>query len=250
MKILLFTVFAFLLLTSCSVVKKIAGADFDALQFAKAREAKMFETRFMSASALSSRLAKQQALDASDINFYLSQNLLTRIVKQYDSASGWLDDATSYIIYKSNLSLKNGSAIVSLDLSAHNAKYNVDVDLVLDCIMTLEMTNNELFIKLEPFNISPAVTAAGLLSSTEEIIQNLIKINLANINKNFPPMKIPLEFANAMNVEKSKTVIKDKINMLIISPQRKINYMLKLKEILIFEGSVYVAMNVENLEVK
>lgn len=236
--------------SGCFIVKKFAGADINALQFEKARESKMLEIRSSSALELAKRLSKNEPVDNADVTFYLGQSLLNKIAHQYDSTKGWLDQATSFIIKGVNLILNNGSAIASLDMIAHNEKHNVDVDLTMDCIMAIEMINNELVLKLEPFNIIPNVTAHGIIASAEEIISNLIKINLGDLSKNFPPLKIPVTFSNQLILQASQVNVQDKINLQIISPQTQIDYKLKLKEVLIFEGRAFVALNLENMEVK
>lgn len=250
MKFIIFTIFFALLLTSCGIIKKIAGADIDPVQFDKAREAKMMEVKFLAATSLAKRLNEGNPPENADISFYLSEAFLNKIAMQYDSSEGWLDPATSYKILKTKLTLFNGSAIATLTLLAHNNSYNVDVSLSMDCIVTFKMLKNELEMNLEPFNISPIADAKGLLGGTDEIIENLIKINLANLSKSFPPLKIPLSFTNDFLLEKANINIKDKVNMVVSYNDYPIKYSLKLNEILIFKGKVFVAMSIDKVEVK
>ena len=238
-----------LLLSNCSAVKWAAGANIDAEEFEKARVAKMYEERFKAAKKLSERMEKNDPIDNADLTFYLSPNLLKMLLKQYENSTGWLDQATNYTIKSLDLNLHYGSAIVTASLDAKNSKYGVVVKLNLDLIMTVEIDSNKLYIRLEPFNISPAVSAGGILSATEEIIQNLIKINLADIGKQLPISQIPVDFNNKFQMQDTKMTIKDKINMNIYSPARSIEYKLKLKEILIFESAVFVALNEDKVTV-
>ena len=192
-----------MVLSSCSIVQKISGTHIDPEQYEKAREAKMLALRLDAATKLSKKIEQNQIQDKADITIYLTESLLNQIVKQYESMPGWLDESTSYIIKKATINLFNGSAIVSLDLNAHNLSYDVNLELTLDCIMTIELQKNELIAKLEPYNVAPVVTAGGILSSTEDIIKNLIKKNLAELDKNFPPLKMPVDFSNSMDIAKS-----------------------------------------------
>jgi hypothetical protein len=247
---LVIIVSSFLFISGCSLVYKIAGADIDPLQFEKARQAKVLEVRMNSLAKLSSKLALRKNLDDDDFTFYLSQDLLSKIVAQYRGISGWFDNSTSFKVNYTELSLQNGSAIVSLDLSAYNSSYNVDVNLIMDCQITFDKLNDDLYIRLEPFNITPKVNAYGLLSSADEIIQNLIKKNLADTEKNFPPLKIPIDISNEINIEQSKSEVRDKLDLNIIASPKKLLYRLKLSDVLIFENAAVVSMNIEKVEVK
>lgn len=239
-----------LMMQSCFIVKKIAGADIDHEQFAKAREAKMHEIRLEAGNDILKRLNNGDPIENADISFYLSQNFLNKIAHQYDSSKGFLDQSTTYIIKSVSLSLKNGAAILSLNMTAHNSEHNVDVDIATDCLLSLKVSNNELVTQLEPFNIAPTTTSRGILASADELINNLIKINLANLGKTMPQIKIPLDITNNMTIAGTKTQIKDKINLIIKSPTRIIDYKLKLKEVLIFENKAFVALNIDKVEIK
>lgn len=237
-------------LPGCFLVKKIAGADIDAEQFQKAREAKMYEIKSKTSSVLLERLSKPDPISNADITFYLSEEFLNKVARQYNSTNGWLDESTPYTINSVDLKVNYGSAIASMGLKAKSNKYNVLVNLTMDCILNLELKGNELQLQMEPFNIAPAVDAKGLLSSADEIIQNLIKINLANISKSMPPISIPINIANQMAIPGSKTNIKDKVNLLVVNPERIIDYKMKIKEILFLENAAFVALNLEKAEVK
>jgi hypothetical protein len=239
----------FFALNSCTVVKWTAGADIDSLQFAKSREAKMLDNRYKSTSKLLARLKSGEPTENADISFYLSPGLMKRILSQYNGSTGWLDGVTSYKILSLDLKLNYGSANVALNLDAHNDTYNVNVKLTMDCLLYLETANNQLFIRIEPYNISPAVNAGGLLGATEEIIANLIKINMADIGKQMPPLQVPVDFTNNIILPANNIIVKDKLNMSIQNPKTVINFKLKLKEVIIFNNAVFVAMNFDNMEV-
>jgi hypothetical protein len=234
----------------CFLVKKIAGADIDQARFEKDREAKALEVQAKSLYVLKNRLSQANPIDEADITFYLSQDFLNKIVHQYDSSTGWLDKSVSFKINSVNLKLNDGSAIASLGMIAHHDPTNIDIDLMMDCLFMMELVNDDLICKLEPYNISPVVKGGGILASADEIISNLIKINLASLDKKFPPIKLPVNFQNQLDFPANKMEIKEKVNMIITNPQRIVRYKIKMKEILIFEGKAFVALNVENVEVK
>ncbi len=250
LKILIILLISSTLLNGCFVVKKIAGADIDQERFDRAREAKMYEIRSRFSSALAKRLAANDPIENADLTFYLSEEFLNKVAKQYNNTSGWLDESTPYLIKEVDLKVHNGSSIVSLTLLANSRKYNVDVFLTLDCILSLELNGSDIVLNLEPFNISPDVNAKGILSSADEIIHNLIKINLANIGNSIPKLKIPINIDNSITIPGSRTNIKDKFNLLIVNPNRTLNYKLKIKEILFFEKTAFVALNLAGTEVK
>ena len=248
--LMLFFIFIIYSFNGCFILKKIAGADIDEEQFDKAREAKMLSVKANNLEILSKKLEKNSGLGNFDIVFVLNESLLNKIIHQYDSTSGWIDIDTKYFIDKMLLKVENGSALVSIAMIVNSLKYNVDVNLITDCLLSLEIAGNDLLIHLEPFNITPDVKAQGLLSSADELIKNLIKINLAELEKKLPQMKIPITFDNSVTIEKNSYEIKDKINMRIDVPKSNINYKLKLKDVICLEKSVLVTMNIEKVEVK
>lgn len=250
MKLILILFFSAIALQGCSVFKKIAGADIDPEQFEKARQARMLEVKFQYSAKLAKRLTEGEPLDNADISFFLSESFLDKLVNQYVGAKGWLDNTTNYTVQSIDLTLHNGSAIATLKLDARSEKFNVDVKLTMDCILALEQKEKDITAIIEPFNISPDVDAKGILGGTDEIIANLVKINLAQMGKNFPPIKIPVEFINKFEMNDTNMEIKDKVNLIVKSPKRSINYSLRLKEILIFEGKAFISLNLVNTEVK
>lgn len=237
-------------LDGCFLAKKIAGADIDNEQFDKAREAKMLEVKAKNLESLSRKLDKGSNAWNFDLVFNFSEEMLNKIIRQYDSTSGWFDNETKYFIKNMQLKVENGSAIVSIGMIAKSLKYNVDVDLITDCVLSFEIINNELQLHLEPFNISPSVKASGMLSSADELIKNLIKINLANLEKSLPQMKIPVNFTNKIPLRKNVIEIRDKVNLQINIPESQISYKINLKDVICLSGNVLVTMNIENVEVK
>lgn len=234
---------------SCSIVKKMAGADIDSLQFAKAREAKILEIRLNSIKKLKKRLENNSPIQNADMSFFISENVINNLAQCYIGSKGWLDATTSYTVDSVSLHILNGASILSIKMKANSSKFNVDVNMALDCLLDLEMVNNELITKIEPFNISPIVDARGILGASDEIISNLIKINLADIGNKFPPFKIPVDFANEFKINRTKTNIKDRINLSVISPDILLKYNIKIHEILMFDNRIYVAVNINNIDI-
>jgi hypothetical protein len=250
--VLLLFSFSFTLLSfsGCFVVKKLAGADVDLEQFAKAREAKVLEVQLAAAQSLSQRLGRGGPLENADLVFYMNQELVNKAAKQIVGTTGWLDSTTSYIVQSVNVILYNGSAIASLGLLAHSNSYGMDVQLTMDCSLSFRIENTELVALIEPFNIAPVVKATGLLSSFEEIIRNIIALRVGNMSKDFPPMKFPIDFTSQVKMDGTATNIAAKLNMQVLNPQRLIRYRLTLKEFLVFSGKAFFALNITNVEAK
>ena len=238
------------LANSCFVAKNLAGANIDGESFAKAREAKIYAMRLSELEKLKAKAAKLPEYKNSDFTLYLNESLLNKIAKQYVGQKGWLDGATNYTINGVSLSLKNGCAIANMTMLAHNDKFNVDVDLVMDCLLALVTENNELLVKIEPFNISPNVSTGILLSGTGEIIENLIKLNVGKMSESLPKIAIPMAFDNPLTIAGTKMDIRENINMTILNPNRTLNYKIKIADVSFFEGKAMVALNFESAEVK
>ncbi len=249
----LFTVVTFSLLLAgshgCTIIKKLSGSDIDAEQFAKAREAKISEIRLKNLERLTARLQSGNDIYNSDFNFALSRDLITKIVRQYENSSSWLDEDTPYRIKTVSVELNNGSAIASLAIQAYNKFYKVNVNLVMDCLISVEPSGSDLEIKIEPFNISPNVKAGWTPEIFEEIIGDIIKLNLADIGNKLPPLKIPLDIENNFEIKGDDIVVKDKINLLINNPSRTINFKLRLQDVLIFSEAVFLSLNIDKVGV-
>ncbi|MFC2131131.1 hypothetical protein ACFLSQ_06825 [Bacteroidota bacterium] len=239
----------FITLNSCSIIENIAGVGFDPEQFAKAREAKIMELRLKSALDLKKRLSTSEPLDNADITIFLNETLVNKLLDQYESATGMLDKSTNYLIKDIKLELLSGSAIASIRLFAHNDEHNIDLELMLDCFLTIEPADKDLALRLEPFNIMPVLTTRGLYSAAKSTINKMIKLNLADLGKKLPPIKIPVNIENKIPVKGSKTDIKSKINISIVNPDRQLSYKLKIKEILFFENKIFIALNLDRIEV-
>ncbi|MBM2813300.1 MAG: hypothetical protein HW421_62 [Ignavibacteria bacterium] len=238
------------MLTGCSIFKKAAGVDIDAEQFEAARRAKISRLKAESLQNLSARLSKTDPIDNADFCIQLSDDFLGKIVNQYEQTEGWLDANTNFSIKKINVAIEDGYASASLGMIAHNNKFNVELELITDCLVTLEMKNGELVLSLEPFNISPTATGKGVASLAEEIIENLVKINLAGLGSKLPEIKIPLGFSNSMNFPSTNFTIRDKVNLQLTRQMNTIDYKIKLKELLIFKGNIFIALNLESVKVR
>jgi len=236
-------------LSSCFIAKKMTGADIDEERFDKARESKIALVKAKSMEELSDKLSKTNVKD-NDVYFTMSQVFLNKILKQYSLTGGWLDKDTKYFINNMNLTIENGFAIASVDLTVNSLDYGVDVDLIADCILSFETVKQELVLHLEPFNITPKVKASGVLSSADEIIKNLIKINLGDLEKKLPEIKIPLVFNESVKFEKNSITVKDKINLEITIPESEINYKISIKDVYCFSGLVCITMYLDFVKVK
>lgn len=238
------------ILSGCSVLRTITGSDIDPDRFDKARQARMLEVRQQAALHLAERLISGDPVDNGDVTLYINQEGVGKFVQQYIGTNGWIDSHTRYIIRNATVQLFNGSAIMSLDLFVHSDKYSTDVELVMDCILSFRIVNDELEALVEPFNISPKVTAEGVLSHFEDILADIIKVRLARLSKDIPPIRFPIDYSSSIPMESVNTSIRTKVNMSIQSPRRLINSRFILKEVLVFNRCIVISMDINKLSVK
>lgn len=234
---------ALLLLPGCALLRAAAGADIDSERFEQARRAAMLEMRAASAVALARRIASGDPVNNADVVVTFTESAVNKAASQLVGARGRLDESTTYVVRKVSVSLYNGAAVASLELDARNDKYDVDVMLVMDCLLVAVMDRDRLITRLEPFNISPDVTAGGLLSGAEEILRDVLKIRLATLGKDLPPMEYPVDFAGVVPVPAASTRVSSGLNLMIESRRRVLRYAMKIKEVLVFEGVILAGLN-------
>jgi len=224
-----------LLLQSCSVVKSIAGGNIDRERYALAREAAMLETRNLAALRLNERLLRGFNIDDADASLILSERLINDAMQQLRGRKGWLDRQTPYTIDSIRTVLYPGSAIASLQLSVRSEAHDVNVRLLMDCALAFIPQGGELLIEMDPFNVQPAVQAAGLLSAAQEIIEDVIRVKLGTMKENFPPVMMPLSFEDIFVIDGMKSDVRGKVNVQLDSPRRMLAYSLKIKDLLVFD---------------
>jgi hypothetical protein len=234
---------------SCGTLDYVAGTNFDQEQFTKAREAKIMEMRLKYAQDLKSRLSNNDPLENADFTMCLDEQTINKLLDQYKSSTGMLDDATDYVIKDVKLKLLNGASIASIELLAHNETHNIDIQLMMDCLITLIPEGSDLNLKLEPFNITPVVTARGIYSSARDVIKKLIALNLSDLGKKLPKISIPINIENELAIKGTKTDIKSKINLSINIPDRTVSYKLVIKELQFFENKIFIALNLNKIKV-
>lgn len=247
-----------LLVLSCSIVRKFAGADIDPEEFALARKARMLEVQSTAFEKQLNYLSKGGVNQQADIVIKINESFLNKLASQYNNASGWLDNENSFTIQSTKIALSFGSATASISLLAHNHKYNVDVNLVSDCIVQLERNDTTIAVnispvlkmKLVPYNIDVDVAAYGVVSYFKEIVKNLVKINLGNLEKSLPPIQIPLEFENKINIPQVDFLNKEKVNLQFTSKSREISLNAQIKEILIFDGFALISANFNHFVIR
>ncbi|MBI5648253.1 MAG: hypothetical protein HY962_15080 [Ignavibacteriae bacterium] len=236
--------------TGCGIVRTVAGADIDAEQFAASREAAVTRIRADAATALARRLENREPVTQADVVVTFGTEAVNKALAQVVGVPGRLDEQTPYVVRGATAALRNGCAIVSLALDARNEDYAVDVRLLMDCVLTLSFEKDGLVARLEPFNIAPDVSAGGLLSAASDIIRDLIKVRLARLGEDLPPIVLPVESASTFPVEGSRVQVRSGINLDIDSPRRVLRTTLRIKEALFFEGRMLVALNLANAEAK
>ena len=236
--------------SGCFIVRPIAGANIDHHQLQKAREARVLEVRHDGAEQLSRRLDNGDAIENADLSFYFSESLLNKAAAQLDSVTGWIDSLTSYSIRSIRVKLYNGSAIATVSMAAYNHDYDVDVDLLMDCLLLFSIDNGKFYARLEPFNVVPTVKASGMISSVEGIIEDIVTMRLSTLGDNLPPIQFPVDFNNQFPVQANYVEVRTGMNMNITTPAQVLQYNLSLKEVLIFKEKLFLALNVKKAGVK
>ncbi len=236
-------------LSGCVIGRQMAGADFNQEEFSKYREAKISELRYQKAKELETKLNNTSPVKP-EIQLSLNKAMLDKIGRQYINSTGWIDNVTSYVIKNMKTELNYGSALMTFSILAYNEKYNVNVDLLMDCIIGFEFKNEELLLQLEPFNITPIAKAGGLLSTTEDLIERMVQKNLGSMSTSYPPFKFPVNIKKEYILQSSKMSVRDKINMDIESLEKKVDYTINVTDISIFEDVVQVGLNLTKVEVR
>ncbi|MDD8017118.1 MAG: hypothetical protein PHP42_01970 [Bacteroidota bacterium] len=246
-----------ILFDGCFIIRPVAGASFDREQIQKAREAKTLEIKLQSAQHLQQRLSNGVPFDNADISFYFNQEMLNKAASQLDSTTGWLDSLNSYFIRNIRVTLNNGSAIATMSLAVYNYEYDVNVNLLVDCLLSFKVDNNvasngqgKLYAQFEPFTIVPNVSAGGLLSTMENVISDIVELKLSEMSQLFPPIELPIDFSNQFPIQTNTVTVRTGINMDVTIPGQMIQYGLQLKEVLIFKNTMFVALNVTKVNVE
>ncbi|MBP6673498.1 MAG: hypothetical protein KA247_10130, partial [Bacteroidetes bacterium] len=168
---------------------------------------------------------------------------------QLDSTSGWIDSLTSYSIRNIRVKLYNGSAIATISMAAFNHEYDVDVNLLMDCILAFKIDSGKFFAMLEPFNVVPNVKATGMISALEGIIEDIVTMKLSSLSEQLPPIQFPVDFNNQFPVQGTSVQVRSGMNMNIITPPHTLKYSLALKEVQIFKEKLFLAMNIRKVGV-
>lgn len=243
-------------INACSIVNKFLGADVDPEQLDLARKARMLEVQSTAIENQLKYIARSNNILKSDFVFKINESLLNKLAEQYVGVGGWLDTENSFIIQSTKISLKFGSASGSISLIAHNHKHNVDVHLVSDCIVELQESNSvdksnsfpKVRMKLIPYNINVVVLSTGIFAYFKEIVENLVKINLVNLENNLPPIEIPLEFNSNVEIPGINYINKVKVNFILFTDKQRIVINIKVKDILIFDGFAVITANLSRFD--
>jgi hypothetical protein len=223
------------MLQGCALVRSIAGGNIDREQYDRAREAVMLEARYLAALRLGQRLQQvNDPLDA-DLSLILSENLIDNTLRQLRGRSGWLDRETPYVIDSIATVLYHGSGVASMRLSVYSKRHNVSVSLLMDCLLAFIPGEQDLRIEMEPFNVQPAVQAPGLLSIAEDIIADVIRVKLGSMKEEFPPVRLPLSFADVYTIDGTSNELRGKVNVKLDAPRRMLSYQLRIQDVLIFD---------------
>lgn len=249
-KLILIAVVLLVTLQGCAVVRSIAGANVDREQYAKAREAASLDTRYRGALRLADRLQKGDDPGSADMVLQLQEDYLVRTLQQLRGRTGWLDAETHYTIDSVNAEMHPGSALVTLNLLARSEGYGVDLRLLMDCSLALIPDGDALVLEFEPYNVSPAATAGGILSSAEELIEDMIRVKLGTMKEQFPPIRLPLGFDDNISIDGTTSRVSGKPNLVITAPRRIVDYKLRIKDVLLFDKVALVGINLESIAVR
>lgn len=237
-------------LQGCTVVRSIAGANVDHERYAKAREAASLETRYRGALRLAERLQRGADPADADIVLQLQEDFLVRTLQQLRGRTGWLDRETSYRIDSVDAAMFPGSALVTLDLRARSEGYGVDVRLLMDCQLAIIPDGDALLLEFEPYNVTPAATAGGMLAAAEELIEDVIRIKLGTLKEQFPPLRLPMAFDDMIAIDGTSSRVKGKPNLVISSPRRLVDYKLRVTDVLLFDRIALVGITLESIAVR
>lgn len=235
------------LLQGCALVKSIAGGNIDRERYALAREAAMLETRHVAALRLNERLQRGFNGDDADATLILSEQLVADAMLQLRGRKGWLDRSMPYTIDSIATVLHHGSATASLRLSVRSEDHDMNVLLLMDCILAFVPNGNELLIEMDPFNVQPAVQAPGLLSVAEELIEDVIRVKLGTMKENFPPVLMPLSFDDVFTIDGSRNEVRSNVNIVLDAPRRMLAYELRVEDLLVFDEMVVLTINLGNV---
>lgn len=234
----------------CVLLRTFAGANVDLDQLHAAREATALNVRLDGARRLSDRMAKGDSITNADLTFFFSEQLINNAAAQLDSTSGWLDSLTSYTIKSIRVKLYNGSAIATITMAAFNHRYDVDVNLVMDCLLSFSIDSGTFYARLEPFNVVPTVKAGGAIASFEGIIQDIVTMKLSTLSNQLPPIQFPVDFNNRFPVQGGMVAVRSGMNLDISTPTYSLMYSLELKDVLIFQEKLFVAFDVKRVRVE
>ncbi|MBN1448996.1 MAG: hypothetical protein JXA28_13785 [Bacteroidetes bacterium] len=238
------------ILQGCGLIHSIAGGNVDHERYAKAREAASLEVRYRAALQLSDRLVRGDDPEEADLVLRLGEDFLQRMMQHLRGRTGWIDPETRYHIDSLRTALHPGSAFVALFLSVRNEGYGVDIRLVMDCILALTPDGDALRVDFEPYNITPDVSAPGLLSAAEDLIADVIRVKMGTLKQQFPPMRMPMGFDEQLAIDGNSSAMRGKLNLVITSPRRLVDYRLRVRDVLMFDHFALVTVNLESVRVR
>ncbi|HAP35080.1 MAG TPA: hypothetical protein DCQ28_03735, partial [Bacteroidetes bacterium] len=131
----------------------------------------------------------------------------------------------------------------------YNHEYDVDVNLLMDCVLSFKIDSGKFYATLEPFNVVPNVKAGGMIGQFDGIIRDIVTVQLSTLSEHLPPIQFPVDFNNQFPVQANSVQIRAGLNMDISTPAHTLKYFLALKEVLIFKEKLFLAMNVKKVGV-
>lgn len=239
-----------IILTSCSLIEKFAGVDYNIEEFNLKRQLKIKEVSLKSAKTLQEKLTDENLIKQTDIIINLNESLLNEIFSNYKNSSAWMDNENSYYIKDLQIKLLNGVGLASINLIVKNISHNITVDLATDCLILIEKIKDSLKLKLEPFNVSPLVNTKGFYKIFNTTIDKSIRLQLSEISKKLPGIPIPISVTPNFKLNGLNKNITSTINLNLTLKDIDVNSEFSIKDILFLNNQVVVLLNLINLKVQ
>ena len=235
----------------CALVREIAGVEFDREAFDLARRAKVLELHAGRLARQAKTLANIDILEQADFLFLISEDGVQAFADRLDSITDALDEGTEYTIRRVGVRLKDGAAFATIDAHVDARGYGVGIDIIMDAILVFTLREqNVVEGRFELFNISPKITKEGIFLGNEDLLENILRRELAGIGRKMPAFRIPVAMPGIVAIRGTRKDVKTKPRFIFTSPNRLVRYRIRLVHTLFFEGKALLAFSLEEIRVE
>ncbi len=235
----------------CALVREIAGVEFDKEAFDLARQAKVLELHAERLARQAKTLANNDILEKTDFLFLISEDGVQAFADRLDSITDTLDDQTSYTIRHVRVSLQDGAAFATIDAHVNARGYGVGIDVVMDAILVFTLREQGVVEgRFELFNISPKITKEGIFLGNEELLENILRRELAEIGRKLPVFQVPVTMPGIVPIKGTRVEVITRPRFVLTSPNRLARYRLRLVHSLFFDGKALLAFSLEEITVE